>query len=412
MPPTLSDKLKALGVQVGARNLAPPPPAPAAYPIEAVVEGRIQPTELGPVFVTETGYAADYRHGRVGLWPEAPLLAVAAWAREERLAGLPLEQWAFLDTETSGLSGGAGTYAFLIGAARFEGDTFRLAQFFMRDPTEEPAQLAALTEFLRPCTALVTFNGKSFDAPLLNTRYILNGQASPLPAMAHLDLLPLARRLWRDRLPSRRLTSLERDILLLERTTEDVPGFLIPQLYFDYLRGGDARPLHGVFYHNRLDVVAMAALLNQMAQMLADPLGEAVEFALDLIAIGKAYEAAGQLEEAARLFQIGLNRPDLPEEHYWDTQERLSRLEKRRENWEAALEVWRMAAEGRRIYAHVVLAKYFEHKQRDYPAALHWTETALALLQRPTTGRAERSQWLTELQHRQARLQRKVTKSA
>jgi tetratricopeptide (TPR) repeat protein len=279
----------------------------------------------------------------------------------------------------------------------------------MRNPTEEPAQLAALTEFLRPCAALVTFNGKAFDAPLLNTRYILNGQRSPLPGMAHLDLLPLARRLWRDRLPSRRLTSLERDILLLERTTEDVPGFLIPQLYFDYLRGGDARPLSGVFYHNRLDVVAMAALLNQMAQMLADPLGEAVEFALDLIAIGKAFEAAGQLEEAARLFAAGLNRPDLPEAHYWETQERLSLLEKRRENWEAALAVWRMAAEGRRIYAHVELAKYYEHKTRDYPAALHWTEAALALLHRPTAGRAERAQWLAELQHRQERLQRKVT---
>jgi tetratricopeptide (TPR) repeat protein len=408
MPPTLSDKLKALGVQVGARNLAPPSAAPVDFPIEAVVAGRLHSTELGPVFITET--ATPPRTGMAG-WGCGRKRRCRRWRPGRRSLGWPGCRWSSGPFWTPRLpvGRGAGTYAFLIGAARFEGDSFRLAQFFMRNPTEEPAQLAALTEFLRPCAALVTFNGKAFDAPLLNTRYILNGQRSPLPGMAHLDLLPLARRLWRDRLPSRRLTSLERDILLLERTTEDVPGFLIPQLYFDYLRGGDARPLSGVFYHNRLDVVAMAALLNQMAQMLADPLGEAVEFALDLIAIGKAFEAAGQLEEAARLFAAGLNRPDLPEAHYWETQERLSLLEKRRENWEAALAVWRMAAEGRRIYAHVELAKYYEHKTRDYPAALHWTEAALALLHRPTAGRAERAQWLAELQHRQERLQRKVT---
>ena len=345
--------------------------------------------------------------GRVGLWPETPLDKVAAWAGDERVTTCAIEEFGFLDTETSGLAGGTGTYAFLVGAARFEGDSFRLAQFFMHDPTNEPALLHALTEFLQPCSVLVTFNGKSFDAPLLNTRYTLAGQESPLPQMAHLDLLPLARRLWRDRLPSRRLGDLERNILLCERTEEDVPGFLIPQLYFDYLRGGDARPLKGVFYHNRFDVVAMAALLNQMGQMLADPLGEAVEYALDLVAIGKLFEAIDELDAAIQLFNAGMQRNDLPEAHYWDTQQRLSFLEKRRGNWQAAIEVWQLAAEGRQLYAHVELAKYYEHRARDFDAALHWTDTALELINRPNAPATERREWLAELRHRQARLRRK-----
>ncbi len=206
----LSDKLKALGVTVGTRDL--PPPAKRlsrAYPIEQVISGYFQSTRHGNVFVKETNYDPAYRHGRVGLRTEASLEIIASWAQERQLVEDRLDQFAFLDTETSGLAGGTGTYTFLVGAGRFEGSDFRLAQFFMRDPDEEPAQLAALADFLHPCKVLVTFNGKSFDAPLLNTRYTLNDLQSPLPTLAHLDLLPLARRLWRDRLPSRRLGELE-----------------------------------------------------------------------------------------------------------------------------------------------------------------------------------------------------------
>ncbi|MCB0166583.1 MAG: ribonuclease H-like domain-containing protein [Anaerolineae bacterium] len=407
--PSLSDKLKALGVQVGARNLpSSPKHLPEAHPIEEVVAGHLRSTPHGPAFLSETAYTASYRHGQAGLCLEAPLGCIADWA-DTRLAGCDLEQFAFLDTETSGLAGGTGTYAFLIGAGRFDGDTFHLTQFFMRDPTEERAQLHALAEFLEPCRALVTFNGKSFDAPLLNTRYTLHGQESPLPELAHLDLLTLARRLWRDRLPDRSLGNLEIEILGFERAGEDVPGWLIPQIYFDYLRGGDARPIAGIFYHNAMDIVAMAALLNHMAQLLADPL-TAVEHALDLVAVGKLFEALGQIEQAVTLFNHGMDRNDLPEEHYWLTQQRLSFIHKRADNMVAAVEVWELAAEGRQIYAHVELAKFYEHKQRDYRQALDWTEIALDLLNQPTASRHERQEWLGDLKHRRARLQKKLAR--
>ncbi|MBE7556397.1 MAG: ribonuclease H-like domain-containing protein [Anaerolineales bacterium] len=413
---TLSDKLKSLGVKLGARDLprpefseGPPPQThPEPYAIEQVLPGRTQTTPYGDAFVVETLYTPEYRHGRFGLRTTASLRTMAEWAGESHLAGCESPGLVFLDTETSGLAGGTGTYAFLIGVGRFHGDHFHLAQFFMRDPMEEPAQLAALTDYLQPCDALVTFNGKSFDVPLLNTRYTVHGRTTPLLSPAQLDLLHLARRLWRDRLPSRALGQLEIHILGAQRSHDDVPGWLIPQLYFDYLRSGDARPLKGVFYHNAMDVLAMAALLTHMAQLLADPLDTALEHGLDVVALGKLFEELGRLEAAVQLYERGLSYNNLPEESYWDTQRRLSFVHRRNGDLAAALAIWRLAAEGRQIYAYVELAKHYEHHARDYREAARWTQAALDLVNTATFPRYERRQWLADLQHRLARLQRKL----
>ncbi|MCK4299807.1 MAG: ribonuclease H-like domain-containing protein, partial [Planctomycetes bacterium] len=314
---------------------------------------------------------------------------------------------AFLDTETTGLAGGTGTYAFLVGVGRYDGQEFHLAQFFMRDPIEEPALLAALTEFLRPCQALVTFNGKGFDVPLLNARYITNGEQSPLVSLAHLDLLPLARRLWRPRLPSRALGYLEEHILGLIRAQEDVPGWVIPSLYFGYLRSGDARAMKSVFYHNAMDVLSLAALLSHVAGLLDDPLSGAVVHGLDLVAMGKMFENLGRLEKAAQLYERGLSH-DLPEDMHWKTVRWLSFVQKRRGNLSAAVTLWREAVRSGQIYAHVELAKFYEHTQRDYGEAAQWTHAALALVNAPDFPRHECRRWLADLEHRLARLHRKL----
>ena len=271
--PSLSDKLKSLGVKVATDIPAPKPEE--HFDINSVLSGVLLPTLLGETFMYEERFASDYHHGRAPIRIAAPLDVMSAWAADARLRELPIESFAFLDTETSGLAGGTGTYAFLVGVARFaESGEFVLQQFFMRDPSEEPAMLEGLAQFLAPAHALVTFNGKAFDAPLLATRYRLHNIPIPFKDFAHLDLLPLARRLWRDRLESRTLKYLEENILQAPRTIEEVPGYEIPYLYFDYLRDGDARPLKGVFYHNAMDVVAMAALLSHTAALLANPFHE------------------------------------------------------------------------------------------------------------------------------------------
>jgi len=328
------------------------------------------------------------------------------WAHDKQLADLPIETLAFLDTETSGLSGGTGTYAFLVGVGRFSGESFHLAQFFMRDPSEEPALLEGLMDFLAPCSGLVTFNGKAFDAPLLVTRYLLHSIPVPFKEFSHLDLLPLARRLWRDRLPSRALKYLEENILIAPRSIEEVPGYEIPYLYFDYLRTGNASPLKGVFYHNAMDVVALAALMNHMATVLHEPLNGKVEHGLDFIALAKLFEELNRWEEAARLYERGLES-GLNETDFGSAVQRLSALQRRRGNIESAVTLWRDAAAKGHIYAHVELAKYYEHNRRDYSEALKWTEQAEELVSLQDIPRFEYRHWMEELEHRRIRLAEK-----
>jgi hypothetical protein len=404
--PSLSEKLKSLGVKVGARDLSPPPQK-TGIPIEQVVDGRFHETPYGEVFVVESLFPHDHRQGNYSLDRTVALGTIATWSGDPRLADLSAEGFIFLDTETSGLAGGTGTYAFLVGAGRFDEEGFRVAQFFMRDPIEEPAYLAAVNSFLGPCLGLVTFNGKCFDVPLLNTRYITNGEYCILNDAAHVDLLPLARRLWRDRLPSRALSYLEEHILGALRTQEDVPGWLIPTLYFDYLRTGNALPLRSVFYHNAMDILSMAALLNRMANMLENPFDGRISEALDIIAIGKLYEDLGEFEHAARCYSTGLSQ-DLPLEARKDAEIRYSLMAKRRENLTVAVEIWLEAAKRKEIYAFVELAKYFEHRARDNFQALQWTQAAIDLIGTKGFPAYERRRWKPELDHRLDRLMRKL----
>lgn len=266
--------------------------------------------------------------------------------------------------------------------------------------------LEALAEFLAPAQALVTFNGKAFDAPLLATRYRLHRIPVPHAGYAHLDLLPLARRLWRDRLESRALKYLEEHILGLSRSSEEVPGYEIPWLYFDYLKSGDARPLTGVFYHNAMDVVAMAALLAHVNEVMENPYGGHVEHGLDFIALGKVFEDLGRWEEAARLFERGLEL-NLTEADFGLAVKRLSILQKKRGDFDQALRLWEQAAAQGHIYAHIEMAKYYEHKRREVKTALQWTRSALVHAESADLPGYVRRHWLDEIQHRLARLERK-----
>jgi uncharacterized protein YprB with RNaseH-like and TPR domain len=405
---SLTDRLKSLGVKVGTSEI-PAPKVDGHYEIGSVLSGISFLTSAGETFIHEERFAAGYLHGHAPIRGAASLDIMSAWAAEPRLRELPLESFAFLDTETSGLAGGTGTYAFLVGAARFVEGEFLLQQFFMRDPSEEPALLEGLAGFLAPAQVLVTFNGKSFDAPLLATRYTMHSIPIPFRDYAHLDLLPLARRLWRDRLESRALKYLEENILRAPRTSEEVPGYEIPWLYFDYLRTGDARPLKGVFYHNAMDVVAMAALLSHTATMLSDPFHEGIEHGLDVVALARLYEDLGQWETAARLFERGLEM-NLGEGNFWEAVRRLSVLQKRRGDFDDALRLWEKAASDGHIYAYVELAKYYEHRKRDVKSALKWTKSALKQVHSSDLPAYMRKHWQEELKHRRERLEAKSAK--
>jgi uncharacterized protein YprB with RNaseH-like and TPR domain len=195
-------------------------------------------------------------------------------------------RWLFLDTETTGLAGGTGTYAFLVGLAWWDAGGLQIEQFCMRDLDEEHSLLLALSERIQERPVLVTFNGKTFDWPLLETRYRMTRTISAATLAAHLDLLHPARQLWRPRLGSVRLKDLESHVLggdervLGWTRTDDIDSSQIPQMYFDYLRGGHPEPLAGVFRHNQMDLRGLAALAGKIIGLL-DPESLSPELALD-----------------------------------------------------------------------------------------------------------------------------------
>ena len=419
MPASISDRLKALGVKVGAQDLKPAP-AVRSYNLENILDGHSLETPLGETFVVEKVYPLGHPHGSAALQLTASLERLADWAGDARISGIQPQALAFLDTETTGLAGGTGTYAFVIGMARIIEEELHIRQFFMRDPAEEPAHLIAFESFLAPCQAIVTFNGKAFDVPLLATRFISHGLRAPFLDLAHIDLLHLARRLWRDRLPSRTLGNLEVQILGALRTAEDIPGWMIPSIYFSYLYTGDTSQLKDILYHNRMDVLSLVALLNHVGWLLDDPLQYGGEFGVDLIALGKLFEDLGDLETATQLYIHGLEHEDarndmLPPGTLLQALERLAAIHKRQRRLENAIQVWEQAARYTHIEAHIELAKTYEHHLKDYTLAIYWTETAISLIessstingQSPYRNAYQKRQWLLELQHRLERLQHK-----
>ncbi|MBW8011925.1 MAG: hypothetical protein FVQ83_11910 [Chloroflexi bacterium] len=405
---SLSNRLKALGVKVGADDLKRSQ-GKAQHPIETVMDGELRENSLGEAFVVETLYPLDHKHGNASLALSEPREILAAWVRDECIAACDPANFVFLDTETTGLAGGSGTYAFMVGLGRFVERGFLLAQYFMRDPIQEPAMLVEIESFLADCEVIVTFNGKAFDVPVLNDRYITNGSQPPLASTPNLDILHLARRLWRDHLPSRTLGYLEEHILGESRAEEDVPGWMIPQMYFDYLQSGDARPLKGVFYHNAMDILALVALTNLTAGMLAKPLDGSIKHASDLAAVGRLYQDLGYLDKAAQILEHSLSI-DFPAELLSKTRQRLSYLHRRRGDITAALSLWMQAAADREIYAHEEIAKFYEHKEHDFKEAAKWTQAALAMLNTSGVPRYEKLHWQLELEHRLARLERKIAK--
>jgi uncharacterized protein YprB with RNaseH-like and TPR domain len=396
--------------RLGTTHLRPleTPPSP---PIERLVGGQLVDTAHGTCVVVDQFYPAGHRHGQIDITTalSGGPHTVASIGRDPRLEALDLQRTAFLDVETTGLAGGAGTYAFLVGLGWFEGQEFRLRQVFMRDYGEEPALVSIVEETLLPLSGIVSFNGKAFDVPLLETRFVLSRRRFPLSSAPHLDLVHTARRLWRLRLENCRLSSLETEILGLQRHG-DVPSALVPQLYFDYLRYGRAEPLVGVFYHNAQDILSLAALTALSCTLFEDPLRDEVECPEDLFSLARLYSHVGLAERAETALRAALATP-LPDDLRRQVVYHLSFHLKRQENWPEAIELWQSAIEENhgRLYPYVELAKYYEHRARDFQRA---EEIVLAAMELVTAGPVRHDRWWmeqrrAELEHRLQRVQQK-----
>jgi uncharacterized protein YprB with RNaseH-like and TPR domain len=300
-------------------------------------------------------------------------------------------RWLFLDTETTGLAGGTGTYAFLIGLGWWDAGGFEVEQFFMRDFTEEYSLLQELAVRITERPVLLTFNGKSFDWPLLENRFAMTRSIAAPKLAAHLDLLHPARALWKLRLGSVRLMDLERRVLTQQglgwQRSEDVNSALIPQHYFDYLRGGPVAPLAGVLRHNQMDLRALAALFGKINRMLSDSadLFEEGE-SLDLYGLSRFFERRGDSPRAqiacAQALAIGL-----PRDVRARARKELARMAKQRGEHERAAAIWEemVADSPDEVHACEQLAIYYERRAKDFPRAMEYAKLGLAKLRRQRT---------------------------
>lgn len=248
-----------------------------------------------------------YRFSPPPQTPENPAIGMpdilALFAGDELLRNVPLERLAFLDIETTGLMGATGVYPFLVGLGYFESSESRFVceQFFMQDYPLEPALLAHLMDRLDGFDAFVTFNGKTFDVPVLRARCILNRIPADLER-PHLDLLHMSRRIYRRRIGSCSLGSIEKAVLQLGRE-HDVDGSLVPGIYFDFLRGMWPERLIPVFDHNAQDVISMGALLLLLAACAQDPEHHALHEPEDLLAFGRFFHRQGWTQAGVRYFE-------------------------------------------------------------------------------------------------------------
>lgn len=423
--------LRRLGVTKGARNLKSPSPSSreeilrghqdnSPLPLETLLPGgRLLETVDGGCFIVERVYPAHYRHGldTLGdLLMEDPGVG-ARYALENRLDNKNFRDFVFLDTETTGLAG-AGALAFMIGVAYFEphptlidgktaaGDAFVVRQYFLRDHDDEPVVLQHLDELVTGKQGLITFNGRSFDVPLLANRYLMNRRRGRLVDMPHIDLLPPARRLYRTRLGSCALGALEQNLLGLHRTHDDVPGWLIPSLYHNYLRTGDASELTRVFYHNEMDMLSMVTLAGRIFRLLSTSMGDHV---MDRVSLGRWQADLGMHAEAEMTLR-GAMDDDSSLEAYEIALQRLSHLYKQTERRAEAVVAWQQlaAVTTADLTPFVELAKHFEWHEVNIPAAQLWTNRALSLLDRlPLTPNSRLAR--AELAHRLQRLEKKLS---
>ena len=309
-----------------------------------------------------------------------------ALTKRTRTALADPSKWLFLDTETTGLAGGTGTYAFLIGLAWWDAGALQVEQFFMRDFGEEHAILYEVAARLAERPVLVTFNGRSFDWPLLENRYTMT-RSIPVPRLAaHLDLLHPARALWKLRLGSVRLVELERHVLDAAKTgwqrQDDVLAALIPQHYFDYLGGGPAEPLAAVIRHNQMDLRGLAALVGKIDELLAPNGGSDAE-GLDLFGLSRYLQRRGDSQRAHSACTQAIQR-GLPKAHDGQARRELALLAKRRGEHHKAAAMWHELLKDERNAVHACeqLAVYFERKQKDPQRALEFAQLGLAKLRR------------------------------
>ncbi len=382
-----------------------PSTKPEGQDIDVLVHGRVCKNDYGCCYVIENRYPYDHIHGGCEIGSAVNigsdiLTAVGGLDCD----GIEAERLVYLDTETTGLSGGVGTVAFLVGAGFYEDDCYVIRQYFIRDYDEEAAMLAELKGLFSRASGLVTFNGKAFDINLLQSRFISNRLRYSFSDMPSIDLLYPARRVWGLKLESCRLSSLEENVLGQVRH-DDIPGALIPSVYFKYLDDRDASEIVRVIKHNEFDIMSMVSLLAKLQTMLQSPLSE-TDGGFELLGMGRIFETTGNTDSMVECLKActGSERFDIRIEAI----KRLTGVYKRTGRYDRAMEHWK-AVESENpefeLFHLIEMAKYFEHKEKAPGKALKIVEKAFQICIRSGLSADRR---MEDLKKRRDRLRRKL----
>lgn len=349
---------------------------PARYKLLAdSVGGELVSGHAGCYCLVRSLFQAGHLHGSLTLKAngEATSLPSAAFSAKEATFNLAVPSMIFLDTETTGL-GGSGAVAFLIGLGRMNGDSFEINQYLIPDYSDEASMLEDVNSLLNGNSTIISYNGASFDLPVLQDRMIINRVARKLNFRYHLDLLHSARRLFRRRLADCTLVNLERQLFSFHRTT-DIPGYLVPSVYFEWLSSQELSRMNAVLEHNRYDILSLYFLVHLIAEAYQSE-GSSLDHEEDLYSLSRFYERRKETRKIERVYDRFVESGNglAPEAglHYAQNFKRMQNLEK-------SVEIWKSVAadKGKMGFcACVELAKYYEHCERDYGQALEYSERA------------------------------------
>ena len=343
------------------------PVASAKHASEEALRGKYIENKAGSFYRIDRVFKKGESQGRVCIASALRVSSelVAELSLDCAFEDVDLSKMLFIDTETTGLRTASGTLAFLIGIAFFEEESLRVEQLFLRDLNEEASVLHYLGEKIAQASCVVSYNGKSFDWPLLRTRFVMKRVAAP-PLPPHLDLLHCARRVYKGRLSSIRLVDIERELLAFMRV-DDVRGAEIPEIYLRYLRLGDQARLDAVIEHNAYDLISLAAILGELVRRF-DHLP--LEFnPHDYLGFARVAERAGDRKRAIRFSEAaGIQGNADCAYHAWMLRARVARRQRDISEEKRALLAALQARSTSEI--HTELAKFYEHRAKDLPRAI------------------------------------------
>ncbi len=372
-----------------------------SHHLDELVPGNWINTHFGDIFRAEYQYDLSKPYGQLDL-RRISQFKPSDYQHCFQIEALSApDKFLFIDTETTGLTGGTGTIAFMIGIGWLDDQQFHIHQYFITQLSHEEGMLELLKEVLSRFTVLISYNGKAYDLPLLNTRFLLNRMPAIPDEMIHLDLLHYNRSLWRYSMENCQLKTIERDLLGLTRNG-DIPGELIPSTYFNYLNSGLCDAIESIFFHNRFDVITMLANLILILDAYRNQLPE--KNPLDDYAKGRIFRRKKDFQRSIRHYKNALQARLSPSRRL-KTMLELAALYKRDRQWEKALPLWKAALADSFPFAlkpYLELAKYYEHHHKDYHLALKFAERAVKTLP------PYRDKELQQLEKRIARLQQKI----